>query len=164
MLGAKLEDTPNPERLDRPLGEDKMDRKTSFTRRDALRLAAGGAVLGIAKPGILRAAGYPERPINVIVPFATGGYNDRLSRAFVPFLQKELGQPLVIVNRPGAGTQLGNTYFLQQPDDGYTIMCTSAAPYIPLTILLQNAQYKAEDFTMINLPSRDFTLAATAID
>jgi putative tricarboxylic transport membrane protein len=138
----------------------------SFTRRGALQLLGLGTVAagGLATPRTARAAGYPERPINVIVPFATGGYNDRLSRAFLPFLQKELGQPLVIVNRPGAGTQLGNTYFLQQPDDGYTIMCTSAAPYIPLTILLQNAQYKAEDFTMINLPSRDFTLAATAID
>lgn len=135
-----------------------------FTRRGALQVLGLGTVASLAAPGIARAQAYPERPVTVVVPFATGGYNDRLARAFAPFLQKELGQPLVIVNRPGAGTQLGNMFFLQQPDEGYFIMCTSAAPYIPLTILLQNAPYKAEDFTMINLPSRDFTLAATSTD
>ncbi|MCS0501983.1 tripartite tricarboxylate transporter substrate binding protein [Ancylobacter mangrovi] len=118
----------------------------------------------VAMPSILRAADYPTRPINVIVPFATGGYNDRLSRAFAPYLEKELGQPLVIVNKPGAGTQLGNSYALNQPADGYSILCTSAAPYIPLTVLLQNAPYKVEDFSMLNLPSRDYTLAATSAD
>nr|MBA3519176.1 tripartite tricarboxylate transporter substrate binding protein [Hyphomicrobiales bacterium] len=46
----------------------------------------------------------------------------------------------------------------------YTVFLTSASPYIPLSILLQNAPYKLEDFTMINLPSRDYTLAATSAD
>lgn len=137
----------------------------NLTRRDFLKLSAGGAAVaatGLTAPRLLRAADYPTRPINIVIPFATGGYNDRLARAFQPFLQKEIGQPLQIVNRPGAGTLLGNSYFVQQPDDGYTIMCTSATPYIPTSILLRNAPYKAEDFHMINLPSRDATLAATA--
>ncbi len=140
----------------------------TYTRRDALKLgAAGGATLtaGLAMPSILRAQdAYPSRPINCVVPFSTGGYNDRLARAFAPFLQQELGQPIVIVNQEGAGAQLGHTYALQQPMDGYTILCTSASPYIPLSIALQNAPYKAEDFWMINLPSRDYTLAATSSD
>ena len=138
-----------------------------ITRRNALRLGAAGGVATAAlasRPTLLRAQEYPTRPINVVIPFETGGYNDRLARAFAPFLQQELGQPVVIVNRPGAGTMLGNMFFLQQADDGYTIMCTSSTPYIPLTILLQNAPYKAEDFWMLNLPSRDYTLAATATE
>jgi len=140
----------------------------TYTRRNALKLAgAGGAALtaGLAVPSLLRAQdAYPSRPVNCVVPFATGGYNDRLARAFAPFLQQELGQPIVIVNQEGAGAQLGHTYALQQPLDGYTILCTSAAPYIPLSIALQNAPYKVEDFWMINLPSRDYTLAATTSD
>lgn len=137
-----------------------------FSRRSILKASAGGvAFAALASPSILRAQGaYPDRPINLVVPFATGGYNDRLARAFAPYLQAELGQPCVIVNQPGAGAQLGHTYALQQPMDGYTILCTSAAPYIPLNILLQSATYKAEDFHMINLPSRDYTLAATTAD
>ncbi|MBO0905901.1 Bug family tripartite tricarboxylate transporter substrate binding protein [Jiella sonneratiae] len=137
---------------------------TKFTRRQALRLAAGSglAATALAAPRIARAqSSYPEQPINVVVPFDTGGYNDRLARAFTPFLQERLGQPLVVVNRGGAGALLGHTYFLQQPDDGYTILCTSAAPYMPLNILLQGAQFKISDFQMINLPSRDYTLMAT---
>ncbi|WP_029352200.1 tripartite tricarboxylate transporter substrate binding protein [Bosea sp. 117] len=140
---------------------------THITRRDAFKLTAGGLAAAsglVAMPAIVRAANYPTRPINVVVPFATGGYNDRLSRAFAPYLDKAFGQPTVIVNKPGAGTQLGNTYALQAPNDGYTILCTSASPYIPLTVLLQNAPYKIEDFYMINLPSRDYTLAATSAD
>ncbi|WP_279613758.1 tripartite tricarboxylate transporter substrate-binding protein [Ancylobacter polymorphus] len=95
---------------------------THFTRRDLIKISAGGVAVAsgmVAMPSILRAATYPSRPINVIVPFATGGYNDRLSRAFMPYLEQELGQPLVIVNKPGAGTQLGNSYALNQPADGY---------------------------------------------
>lgn len=138
----------------------------SLTRRTMLKLSSGGvAAAALAAPGILRAQdAYPSRPINIVVPFDTGGYNDRLARAFAPFLQEELGQPLVIVNQAGAGAQLGHTYALQQANDGYTILCTSAAPYIPLNILLQNAPFTVDDFHMINLPSRDYTLAATTSD
>jgi tripartite-type tricarboxylate transporter receptor subunit TctC len=137
-----------------------------FTRRTALKLGAGGlAVAAISAPAVLRAqSAYPDRPISVVVPFDTGGYNDRLARAFAPFLQETLGQPLVIVNRGGAGALLGHSYFMQQPDDGYTILCTSAAPYLPLNILTQDAPFKLEDFYMINLPSRDYTLMASAAD
>ncbi|HXF54305.1 MAG TPA: tripartite tricarboxylate transporter substrate binding protein [Hyphomicrobiaceae bacterium] len=139
--------------------------KRTISRRDAVKLAAAGvAAAAISKPAIVRAQSYPSKPINVVVPFATGGYNDRLARAFAPHFQRITGQPWVVVNRGGSGALLGHTYFLQQPDDGYTICCTSAAPYIPLNIYLQNATFKLEDFHMINLPSRDYTLMATTAD
>jgi putative tricarboxylic transport membrane protein len=135
-----------------------------LNRRSMLKLTSGGiAAAALASPAVLRAQDtYPSQPINVVVPFDAGGYNDRLARAFAPFLQEEIGQPLNIINRGGAGALLGHMYFLQQPDDGYTILCTSAAPYIPLNIHVQDAGFSLEDFHMINLPSRDYTLAATA--
>jgi putative tricarboxylic transport membrane protein len=123
-------------------------------------LGAGGA-LALGAPA-LRAQGYPERPVTILVPFATGGYNDRLARAMAPFVQKHIGQPVTVMNRPGGGTVLGNTFFLQQPDDGYMVMVHSAGPYIPISILTRNARYKADDFWMMNLPSRDLTLMACA--
>ncbi|WP_159588257.1 Bug family tripartite tricarboxylate transporter substrate binding protein [Chelativorans xinjiangense] len=140
--------------------------KKGVTRRRMLQLTSGGvAAASLGMPSILRAQeSYPDRPINIVVPFDTGGYNDRLARAFAPFLQEKLGQPLTVINRGGAGAMLGHTYFLQQPDDGYTILCTSAAPYIPLNILTQDATFTVEDFHMINLPSRDYTLMATSAD
>ncbi|MBD3766108.1 MAG: hypothetical protein IE927_15705 [Rhodobacterales bacterium] len=83
---------------------------THLTRRSMLQLASGGvAAAALASPSILRAqSGYPDRPINVVVPFDTGGYNDRLARAFAPFLQERLGQPLNVINRGGAGALLGH--------------------------------------------------------
>lgn len=135
-----------------------------FNRRDAIKIAGGLAAVGVVgMPSLVRAA-FPDRPINVIVPFATGGYNDRLARAFAPYLEKAIGQPIVVMNKPGGATQLGHTYALQQPADGYTIICSSVCPYIPLSILLQNAPYKVDDFHIINIQSRDYTLAATASD
>lgn len=137
----------------------------TLTRRTILKIASGGIAASFAAPAILRAqSGYPDRPISVVVPFDTGGYNDRLARAFAPFLQEAIGQPLTIINRGGGGALLGHSYFMQQPDDGYTILCTSAAPYLPLNILIQDAPFKIEDFHMINLPSRDYTLMATSVE
>lgn len=138
--------------------------KNRLSRRHMLKLASGGAAAAaLTTPSMLLAQdAYPSRPINVVVPFDTGGYNDRLARAFAPFLQERLGQPLNVINRGGAGALLGHSYFLQQPDDGYTILCTSAAPYLPLNVLTQDAPFKVEDFHMINLPSQDYTLVATS--
>lgn len=135
------------------------DRRQTVSRR---ALLAATAAAPLAAPLPLRASAYPERPLTILVPFATGGYNDRYARAMAPFLQRHFGQPVVVQNRPGGGTMLGNMFYLQQPDDGYMVMVHSAGPFIPLSIITRNAQYKAEDFWMINLPSRDSTLLATA--
>ena len=130
----------------------------TLTRRSALI----GMASTLAAPAILRAASpYPSRQLSIVVPLATGGYNDRLARAFLTPLGTELGQNLIVVNRPGAGTVLGNTYFQQQPADGYTLMCTNL-PFIMLTIMGGNVPYKSDDFTVINIPSRDFSLVASA--
>ncbi|MFT7448081.1 MAG: putative tricarboxylic transport membrane protein [Glaciecola sp.] len=146
--------------------EEEIIMTIKFNRRTMLKLSGGSlAAAAVASPGILHAqAGYPSRPINVVVPFDTGGYNDRLARAFAPFLGERLGQPLNIINRGGAGALLGHSYFMQQPDDGYTILCTSAAPYLPLNVLTQNAPFVVADFHMLNLPSRDYTMLATSTD
>lgn len=138
----------------------------SLMRRKALKLlSAGVAAVTAALPTVASAQeDFPSRPITIVVPFDTGGYNDRLARAFAPFLQEEIGQPVQIVNRGGAGALLGHTYFLQQPADGYTILGTSAAPYMPLNILVQGADFSLDDFHMINLPSRDYTLMATSAE
>lgn len=132
-----------------------------LSRRAVLALGTGAV---LAAPATLRAQSFPTRPITWIVPFATGGYNDRLARAFAPFFARTIGQPVTVANRPGGGTVLGNTFYLQQPTDGYTMMIHSAGPFIPLSILTRNARYAVEDFWMVNLPSRDVTLMACATD
>src|SRR5262249_5187033 len=85
------------------------------------------------------------------------------SRVFIPYLQKQLGQPLQVEYMPGGGTVLGNSYLLAQRTDGYTISNT-AVNYTAVTLAQGLAPFKAEDLWMINLPSRDFTLGAVPAD
>jgi len=67
------------------------------------------------------AAGYPNKPIRVIVPFAAGGGNDIFARLVGNKLSEILGQPVINENKPGAGGRIAAEYVLNQPHDGYTV-------------------------------------------
>jgi tripartite-type tricarboxylate transporter receptor subunit TctC len=90
------------------------------TRRRVLLAAAGAATL--APLGAVRAQAYPSRPITLIVPWPAGGSTDRHLRTLAEIAKKELGQPVVVENRPGGGgtTGPGNMALNAKPD-GYTI-------------------------------------------
>lgn len=112
----------------------------------------------------LHAAEWPARPITLLVPFNAGGSLDRMARGLAPYLSKELGQPVTVVNRPGAGGQVGTTWFLQQPDDGYTLLVTAATPYLPTNILVTGAKYTMESFAFVNAQWSDYTMLAVHKD
>ncbi len=103
---------------------------------------------------------WPDKPITVIVPFGSGGSSDRSARALASFLPNELGQPVTVINKPGGGGQLGHTWFLQQPDDGLTLLFTSGSPYIGNNILHTGAKFKISDFAFINAQWVDWDLIA----
>ena len=82
------------------------------------------------------AAGYPNRPIRVVVPFAAGGGNDIFARLVGQKTSEILGQPVIIENKPGAGGRIAAEYVMNQPRDGYTlfvgasgVMSIAAAAY-----------------------------------
>jgi tripartite-type tricarboxylate transporter receptor subunit TctC len=110
------------------------------------------------------AADYPDRPIDLIVGFGTGGSADRMTRAMSNYLSEELGVPIRVTNRPGAGTQLSANYILSQPDDGYTVYASTFAPYLTNTILNGGAEYEIDDFSYINLQWFDMDLIAANKD
>lgn len=80
-------------------------------------LASGAATI-IA--GVARAQSWPSRPIRLIVPFATGGGSDFIGRFMAQRLGQSLGQPVVVENRPGAGSTLGIEMVVKSPADGHT--------------------------------------------
>jgi tripartite-type tricarboxylate transporter receptor subunit TctC len=89
-------------------------------RREFLHLAAGGAAL----PTLSRigwAQTYPSRPVRLIVGFPAGGGADIVGRLISQSLQERLGQPFVIDNRPGAGTNIATEAVVRAPADGYTL-------------------------------------------
>ena len=90
-------------------------------RRNFLHLAAGAAAL-TAVSRIARAQAYPSRPVRLIVPLAPGGATDIVARLIGQWLSERLGQPFIIENRPGAGTNLGTEAVVRAPPDGYTLL------------------------------------------
>jgi tripartite-type tricarboxylate transporter receptor subunit TctC len=94
-------------------------------RRNFLHLAAGAAALP-AVSRLARAQAYPSRPVRLIVPLAPGGATDIVARVIGQWLSERLGQPFIVENRPGAGTNLGTEAVVRAAPDGYTLLL--AAP------------------------------------
>jgi tripartite-type tricarboxylate transporter receptor subunit TctC len=98
------------------------------------RLGVLAALLIALAPVTAPAHDYPNRPIRLIVPFAAGGLNDVVARLVGPYLERALGQPVVIDNRPAAGGMVGTDAVAKAPPDGSTLlMVASSFAIIPAT-------------------------------
>jgi tripartite-type tricarboxylate transporter receptor subunit TctC len=113
-----------------------------FVRRHFLRLAAGAAALP-ALSRIASAQTYPTRPVRLIVPVTAGGALDILARLMGQWLSERLGQPFVIENRPGAGTNVGVEVAVRAPADGYTLLL------VPASVTTNATLYKDLNFNFI---------------
>jgi tripartite-type tricarboxylate transporter receptor subunit TctC len=102
-------------------------------RRQFLHLAAAAAALP-ALPQFTRAQAYPTRPVRIIVPFAPAGSADIVARLIGQWLSERLGQPFVIENRPGAGTNIGTEAVVRAPADGYTVLLVGSSSAINATL------------------------------
>lgn len=136
---------------------------TDVSRRAgmALLLSATAAV-AVPVQVAAQAEPWPERPITFVVGFGVGGSADRTARALAQFMTEEIGQPITVVNRDGAGGQLAATYVLAQPADGYTLLATAISPYLANSILNTGANYTLEDFAFINGQWSDYDLIAAS--
>jgi len=102
-------------------------------RRQVLHLAAGAAALP-AVPRFAWAQAYPSRPVRVLVGFAAGSTTDILARLIGQWLSERLGQPFIIENRPGGGTNIATEAVVRAPADGYTLLMVSPAQAINATL------------------------------
>jgi len=94
-----------------------------FRRLSAL-IAVAALALGQASVALAQAA-YPTKPVKIIVPYSAGGPADIYARFVGDRLQKAMGQPFVIENRPGAGAIIGTDAVAKSPPDGYTLLMMS---------------------------------------
>jgi tripartite-type tricarboxylate transporter receptor subunit TctC len=89
-------------------------------------LAAGAATL--ASPALAQAP-WPSRPIRLVVPFAPGGSTDVVARLLAEHMSPRLGQPIVVENRPGAGSTLATGQVAEGPADGHTVLLTAISGF-----------------------------------
>ena len=92
---------------------------------------------------------YPRKPIKIVVPFDAGGGADAQIRSMTTNLQKELGQPIVIINMAGAGGTIGTADGLRQRGDGYTLVFTGSGPLVTQPFIL-DLPYNENDYTVIS--------------
>src|SRR5262245_46691896 len=128
-------------RADREHGADgrrdrERDRKARGMTAVATVRAVGLAALAllVASTSGLAADAYPSRPVRLIVPFAAGGLNDVVARLVAPHLERALGQPFIVDNRPAASGIVGTDATAKAQPDGYTLlMVASSFTVIPAT-------------------------------
>jgi tripartite-type tricarboxylate transporter receptor subunit TctC len=104
-----------------------------YSRRRLLELAAGAAVVPLAA-GRARAQSYPSRPVRLVVGTAPGSVQDILSRVIAQGLAERLGQPFVIDNRVGAGTNIATETVVRAPADGYTLLSIGPSAAVNATL------------------------------
>jgi len=102
-------------------------------RRGFLHLAAGAAALPVVSR-IARAQAYPSRPVRYVVSAPPGGAQDILARLIGQWLLERLGQPFVIENRPGGGTNIATEMVVRAPADGYTLLSVAPTAAINATL------------------------------
>jgi len=118
-----------------------------FNRRLAHGLLAG-LVAALAFPAFA-AGDYPQKAITVVVPFAAGGSLDVTARIIGEKLEKLLGQPVIVANRPGAGSSVGARAVAAAAPDGYTLFFTSGSAYGYQHLLLSSYELKLDDFAPV---------------
>jgi len=109
------------------------------------------AALACGAPAALAQA-YPAKPIRLVVGFTPSGGVDINARLLGPKITEYLGQPVIIENRPGAGTNIANEYVAKSAPDGYTLLVNTAALAINLS-LYKKVPYEARDFAPVSILS-----------
>jgi tripartite-type tricarboxylate transporter receptor subunit TctC len=102
-------------------------------RRQFFRLAAGAAALP-ALSHFAWAQTYPTRPVRIVVGFPPGGGADITARLIGQWLSERLGQPFIIENRPGAGSNIATEAVVRAPADGYTLLLVGAFNAVNATL------------------------------
>src|SRR5215831_14540826 len=132
-------------------------------RRLSARILALALAVGAAS-GALAQAAYPAKPVKIIVPYSAGGPADIYARFVGDRLQKAMGQPFVIENRPGAGAIIGTDAVAKSTPDGYTLLMMSNThtvneslfsnkPYVLLRDLAPIAPVNYSDLILVVHPS-----------
>ena len=119
-------------------------------RRLALQALAGGLLPALA-PGWAPAARFPERPVTLVVPFAPGGIADLTARAVAEQLGRSMGQPVVVENKPSAGSIVASQAVAAARPDGHTLLLMSNGHAVSVSLFKKLPYDPQRDFAPISL-------------
>ena len=123
----------------------ERSQKLGFMRLSLLILLLG---LG----SIVHAQDYPNRPIKVVIPSSPGGPSDIFGRSLMQQLSENLGKPIIIENKPGAGSKIGIQQVAKSAPDGYTLLLVSSTFVINPSLYADPGFDPVKDFTPVALP------------
>jgi tripartite-type tricarboxylate transporter receptor subunit TctC len=129
--------------------------------RDRLTIFAAAAIaLWLAWPvPALAQADFPDHAVKIVVPFPPGGGTDLISRVLADFMSKDFGQPVLVENKPGAGTIVGTAAVASSPPDGYTLVMATFAHAVNPSIHANLPYDTFHAFTPVALVARSFNIA-----
>lgn len=107
-----------------------------------------GLVLAVSA-SVSAAASFPERPVSFVVPYSPGGLTDQLARLYADKLSKLWDKPVVVENRPGAGSSIGAGFVARSKPDGHTVLLGSVG-MVTNAMLLPSMPYKTEELTPLS--------------
>lgn len=120
--------------------------------RSSTWLLGGLALILGVLPGSPAAQTWPTKPVRIIVPYPPGGGNDNLARLFAQKLSERMQQPVIVENKPGAGTLIGTDAAAKAPSDGYTLLLSSIVTHALAPSLYPKVPYDPiKDFVPITI-------------
>lgn len=134
-----------------------MKRRTFFNLIGVMAVPAilmGGTSLATAK--------YPDKPITLVAPYGPGGASDLASRTLASVIPQYLGQPVLVVNRSGAGGVTGSAFVYNSKPDGYTVMLARIGSHTVSPAMKSNIPYQYDKFTYMGLLEINPVICATS--
>jgi tripartite-type tricarboxylate transporter receptor subunit TctC len=125
---------------------------------------AGMAALLLLATAVASAQPWPNKPIRVIVGYSAGGAVDIIARTVAQSLSANLGQPVIVENKPGAGTNIANRALIDSAPDGYTLMLAANALAANVSLYQPPPYDLARDVTAVSLVGRVPVVLAVAAD
>jgi tripartite-type tricarboxylate transporter receptor subunit TctC len=116
--------------------------------RSLARAIAGVAATLLVGVSTAQAA-FPDKPIRIVVPFSPGGGADLIARTLSADLSRELGQPVIVDNKPGAGTVIGSDFVAKSQPDGYTLLLSSIAHSVNPSLVEKLPYATEKDFAPV---------------
>jgi len=130
----------------------------SIRKRSAFLFAAAACVVLSVLPIDRAFAVYPDRIVKIVVPFAPGGGTDIVARTLAQEMAKDLGQSVIVENRPGAGTIVGTQTVAVSEPDGYTLLMGTFANAVNPSLYAKLPYDPHKDFAAIALVARSFNI------